>query len=245
LRQWRSQKAKELGVWAFLVLRSSVLAEIARRRPRTLVELEWVIGIGARKIEQFGQELIDVVKGCPPPPKPEAAAKSVEVGLNEATQSKPSPPNQAVTELPPGLRLQIELFRQGGPEPDTADLMTVLQQAETHTSKEVILTINTLSALGVQQTNPWLLKLLDSDNGNVLTSAAEALGKLGAHEAIPRLTQLLADERPTVQRAAVRALGRLRANEALERLQRIAADDESDYVRVAAQAAVMLIRSNS
>lgn len=149
--------------------------------------------------------------------------------------------DQSATERMPDLRFHIELFRQGGPEPDRAALLTVVQQAERLNSKEVVVAINTLSTLGAQQAIPSLLKLLDSTNGNVLMSAAEALGQLGDRKAIPVLLQLLADKRPGVRRAVVRALGRLRAREALVILTQMAATDESEYVRLAAQAALTLI----
>ena len=66
LRRWRYHKAQTLGVPAFWVLHNRVLEAIARRSPRTLGELEGVRGIGARKVEQFGQEIIDVVQGTSP-----------------------------------------------------------------------------------------------------------------------------------------------------------------------------------
>jgi ATP-dependent DNA helicase RecQ len=68
LRRWRYQKAQALGVPAFWVLHNRVLEAIARRSPRTLGELEGIRGIGARKVEQFGQEIIDVVQSSSPTP---------------------------------------------------------------------------------------------------------------------------------------------------------------------------------
>ena len=62
LRRWRHEKAQALGVPAFWVLHNRVLEAIARQSPRTLDELEGVRGIGARKVEQFGREIIDVVQ---------------------------------------------------------------------------------------------------------------------------------------------------------------------------------------
>lgn len=245
LRQWRTQKAQWFGLPAYCVLHDSVLEDIARQRPRTLDELESIKGIGPRKIEQFGQELIDIVKGCSLPPKLEVAVRSIDVSPSEAARSLTNTAKESAAELIANVRLQIELFRQGGPEPDRTALLTLVQQAEGVRSNDMVVVINTLAALGVQQANPWLLKLLDSDSGDILMSAAEALGKLGANEAIPRLPELLADERPGVRRAAVRALGRLRATAALERLQRMAEEDPSDYVRLAAQAAVTLIPPTS
>ncbi len=74
LRRWRYQRAQSIGVPAFWVLHNRVLEAIARLRPRTRGELEAVRGIGARKIAQFGQELIDVVQSSSSTPKPASSA---------------------------------------------------------------------------------------------------------------------------------------------------------------------------
>jgi ATP-dependent DNA helicase RecQ len=74
LRRWRYQRAQSIGVPAFWVLHNRVLEAIARLRPRTRGELEAVRGIGARKIAQFGQELIDVVQSSSSTPKPASGA---------------------------------------------------------------------------------------------------------------------------------------------------------------------------
>jgi superfamily II DNA helicase RecQ len=63
LRQWRNQKAKALDLPAYCVLHNSALEVIARLQPRTLGELQAVRGIGSRKIEQFGQEIIELMQG--------------------------------------------------------------------------------------------------------------------------------------------------------------------------------------
>jgi ATP-dependent DNA helicase RecQ len=62
LRRWRYRKAQTLGVPAFMVLHNRVLEAIVRLSPRTLDELERVRGMGVYKIQQFGQEIIDVVQ---------------------------------------------------------------------------------------------------------------------------------------------------------------------------------------
>ena len=62
LRRWRYQKAQMLGIPAFMVLHNRVLEAIARLSPRTLGELEGVRGMGAYKVKQFGEEIIDVVQ---------------------------------------------------------------------------------------------------------------------------------------------------------------------------------------
>jgi len=155
LRQWRSQKEKDLGVSAFVVMHNSVLEEIARQRPRTISELELIRGIGQRKIEQFGQEIIELVRSCSALSKPEADDSSIKVQQSEeapglASAIKP----YAAAPAPPDVRLQIELFRQGGPEPDRGELLAVLEHAEALKSKEIVLVINALAALGDQPSSP-------------------------------------------------------------------------------------------
>jgi len=65
LRRWRLQKAHTLGVPAFWVLHNSVLEAIGQRRPRTVHELAGVRGMGPRKVEQLGQEIVDLVQSFP------------------------------------------------------------------------------------------------------------------------------------------------------------------------------------
>jgi ATP-dependent DNA helicase RecQ len=62
IRQWRRKAAKERGVSAFIVLYDSTLEEICRRRPTSIAELLRITGIGERKAETYGQELLDVLE---------------------------------------------------------------------------------------------------------------------------------------------------------------------------------------
>ena len=243
LRQWRSQKARGLALPAYCVLHNSALTEIARRVPSALSELAQLRGIGARKIEQFGQEIIDLVQSCPRSPQPPSSA-DISAG-HENGQAPPS--DSALKQAPTlsasaDLRLQIELFRQGGPEPDCGALLRAIENGEMRSSHEVAWAIHTLAALGERRAIPILIKLIDSRDGTMQMYAAEALGQLGVREAIPRLLALLEGHRPGTRRAALRALGRMRAREALDRCRRMVAEEESEAVRLAAQAAVMLIK---
>jgi ATP-dependent DNA helicase RecQ len=61
LRAWRSQTAQTEGVPAYVIFHDATLAEIARTGPGTLDELREIAGIGARKLERFGQQLLDIV----------------------------------------------------------------------------------------------------------------------------------------------------------------------------------------
>lgn len=246
LREWRYQKAKALDLPAFWVLHNSVLEELARRRPRSLDELEAVRGIGSRKIEQFGSEIIELIQdhASPPPSEQDTGATAVRQSEESAELASATEKSPAVM-APCDLHLQIELFRQGGPEPDRAALMSLVENAETLGAKDIAPVIHTLSALGVQQAIPLLLKLLDSAHGSIVIHAAEALGQLGGREAARRLVELLEDHRPSMRRAAIRALGRLRAHEAIDHFKQIVVGDASDSVRLAARAALMLMDTAS
>jgi ATP-dependent DNA helicase RecQ len=246
LRKWRSQKAQGLGLPAYCVLHNRALTDIARRRPTSLNELAELHGIGARKIEQFGQEIIDLVQSCPFSPAPTSSTDVSDVHQD----GQPPHPDSALMQEPvlpstSDLRLQLELFRQGGPEPDRDALLRAIENGETLSSNEMAWAIHTLTALEVREAIPTLIKRLDSSDGTVQMYATEALGQLGVREAIPRVVELLEDHRPGIRRAALRALGRLRAREALDRCRRMAAEEQSDAVRLAAQAALMLMDSDS
>ncbi|CAB3703747.1 DNA helicase RecQ [Trinickia soli] len=61
LRAWRTDTAKSDGVPAYVIFHDATLAEIARSAPDTIDDLRHIPGIGARKLERFGDELLEVV----------------------------------------------------------------------------------------------------------------------------------------------------------------------------------------
>jgi ATP-dependent DNA helicase RecQ len=62
LREWRRVMAKENSVPAYIVLHDSSLEEICRRQPKVLAELREIPGIGERKAEVYGQEILDALR---------------------------------------------------------------------------------------------------------------------------------------------------------------------------------------
>ncbi|MGB6394122.1 MAG: DNA helicase RecQ [Bradyrhizobium sp.] len=62
LRGWRSEIARKRGVPAYVVLHDSTIDGIASARPTTLGELRNISGIGDKKLEHYGDELIALVK---------------------------------------------------------------------------------------------------------------------------------------------------------------------------------------
>jgi ATP-dependent DNA helicase RecQ len=62
LRAWRSDIARERGVPAYVVLHDSTIDGIVRAWPTTLDELRGVPGIGDKKLEHYGEELLRLVR---------------------------------------------------------------------------------------------------------------------------------------------------------------------------------------
>jgi len=62
LRAWRTEIARKRGVPAYVVLHDSTIDGIAAVRPTTLERLRGIAGIGDKKLEHYGAELIALVR---------------------------------------------------------------------------------------------------------------------------------------------------------------------------------------
>ncbi|ACZ22912.1 ATP-dependent DNA helicase RecQ [Sanguibacter keddieii DSM 10542] len=63
LRAWRAATAKEAGVPAYVVFHDATLRDIAVLRPGSTDELGTVSGVGAAKLEKFGEGVLEAVRG--------------------------------------------------------------------------------------------------------------------------------------------------------------------------------------
>jgi ATP-dependent DNA helicase RecQ len=61
LRAWRAETAREQGVPAYIVFGDATLRGIAVTRPASLGELGTVTGVGEKKLETYGEALLEVV----------------------------------------------------------------------------------------------------------------------------------------------------------------------------------------
>ncbi|HEY3287739.1 MAG TPA: DNA helicase RecQ [Gemmatimonadaceae bacterium] len=61
LREWRRATAAEHGVPAYVIFHDATLHEIALVRPGTLAELGRISGVGAKKLEAYGAEIVGMV----------------------------------------------------------------------------------------------------------------------------------------------------------------------------------------
>jgi len=63
LRAWRADMAKVHGVPAYVVFHDTTLKELVRICPQTEGELRLVSGVGAHKLERYGEDLIEILRG--------------------------------------------------------------------------------------------------------------------------------------------------------------------------------------
>jgi ATP-dependent DNA helicase RecQ len=62
LREWRRETAKEQNVPAYVVMHDTTLDEICRARPGSIGRLLHITGIGERKAELYGRQILDALK---------------------------------------------------------------------------------------------------------------------------------------------------------------------------------------
>jgi superfamily II DNA helicase RecQ len=61
LRTWRTERARHDRVSPYIVMHDTTLLAIGAARPRTLVALRRIDGIGPAKLEQYGDEILAVL----------------------------------------------------------------------------------------------------------------------------------------------------------------------------------------
>ncbi|WP_348751560.1 DNA helicase RecQ [uncultured Aquincola sp.] len=61
LKAWRAEVARSHNLPAYVVFHDATLAEMARRMPADLAELGEISGVGARKLEAYGAEILNVL----------------------------------------------------------------------------------------------------------------------------------------------------------------------------------------
>ena len=61
LRDWRAEVARSHNLPAYVIFHDTTLAAIAQRAPESLDDLQGIAGIGAKKLEAYGEEVLRVV----------------------------------------------------------------------------------------------------------------------------------------------------------------------------------------
>ncbi|ODU57532.1 MAG: ATP-dependent DNA helicase RecQ [Comamonadaceae bacterium SCN 68-20] len=63
LKAWRAEVARAHNLPAYVIFHDATLAAIAERNPATLEDLQGISGMGAKKLEAYGAEVLRVVQG--------------------------------------------------------------------------------------------------------------------------------------------------------------------------------------
>jgi len=84
LRAWRSKKAKELAMPAYIVMNDNSLDALCRVRPTTAEQLMNVLGFGEKKVEKYGAEILQDLKRFE---EGERAAASKKVAVSPVEQT--------------------------------------------------------------------------------------------------------------------------------------------------------------
>ena len=63
LKAWRAEVAREHNLPAYIVFHDATLAEMARVHPRSLDALAGISGLGTKKLEAYGSEILRVLEG--------------------------------------------------------------------------------------------------------------------------------------------------------------------------------------
>ena len=100
LREWRRHTAKEQGMPAYVVLHDASLEEICCLQPTSIAQLRTVTGIGQRKAELYGREIL-------------AALQRYREGSRASAPSKPV--------SAPGLET-LQLLKEGKPLEEIAEI---------------------------------------------------------------------------------------------------------------------------
>ena len=67
LKAWRLEQARQQGLPPYVVFHDRTLIAIAERRPTALEHLSGITGIGRAKLTSYGEAVLAVVRGQPPP----------------------------------------------------------------------------------------------------------------------------------------------------------------------------------
>ncbi|MCK4736480.1 MAG: HRDC domain-containing protein, partial [Methanophagales archaeon] len=188
LKKWRRDIAADRNIPAYCVFPDSTLIGIANRLPKTEEELEGIKGIGRRRIEAYGDDILDIVKSC------------AELDLSTNVESKTKGHSDTWTL---------------GESNDAKAIPKLIEFTKSRDGNERRLAASALGKLSIFKPQifeavPHLIRLLDDKKPQVRQYAAKALGKIGSKDAIPRLKQLLNDEMPYVREAATAAIKRIK-----------------------------------
>jgi ATP-dependent DNA helicase RecQ len=64
LKTWRAEVAKEHNLPAYVIFHDATLAAIAEAAPQSLAQLQGISGLGVKKLEAYGEQVLRVCNGA-------------------------------------------------------------------------------------------------------------------------------------------------------------------------------------
>lgn len=109
---WRRRLADELAQPVYVVMHNELMLRIAETRPQTLEALAQLPGMGAQRMQHYGEALLDIIKLHPPQPGDEARLAAQRAELEAAQATSRSTAEQQVAQTSPQLERQIYMRLQ-------------------------------------------------------------------------------------------------------------------------------------
>ncbi|MDH6116482.1 DNA helicase-2/ATP-dependent DNA helicase PcrA [Kitasatospora sp. GAS204A] len=100
LREWRSKRAKEQAVPAYVVFTDATLMAIAEDAPTSTGELSLISGVGAMKLDKYGAAVLSLCAGEDPDEEQAAEADDLsgeavgDLAADDAEQARQEPPGE-------------------------------------------------------------------------------------------------------------------------------------------------------
>jgi ATP-dependent DNA helicase RecQ len=104
LRNLRTAKATDKGIPAYVVFGDAALRDMARRRPSTLDGFLQVVGVGEKKLKDYGDEFLEVINNH---------CNEKELAQDIAPAATPKPIAETKTGINVSSIAAFEFFRQG------------------------------------------------------------------------------------------------------------------------------------
>ncbi len=169
LRQWRDAKMDELDQPAYMILQTKTMADLADMLPHSLKDLTKIKGLGQKKIEIWGKELLKMVSDyCV---DNNIAMPEIDLRATEIPQPEKKKSNSG------GMQMSIGLFKMGfTPEEIARKTERVVSTIEEHLSKAVEQgEIEAEKLVDPQKINNIKLWFIENDT-RLLSPAKAALG---------------------------------------------------------------------
>ena len=106
IKQWRDKKAAETNQSHYMILQLKTMKELAHLIPVTMDQLQVIKGLGDKKIEHFGAEIIEIISAY-------ALEHKLETNINTANLKKTKKGKSEPKEKIDTKKLSFELYQSG------------------------------------------------------------------------------------------------------------------------------------